>query len=198
MNAKTFLLIKKNVFSSNCTKSLKMNKKTFFMGKIHVQNIARCRRHGLYDKPSTSRRQVTISHVVPDGKEPLLSQKPTCEFLNEDLNMNLLFRAFKEKHPHSQISFKLAHRVVNSCNKCDKLKARIICSTTENENTEARTNMVQHHMNAEEAQEWMRTYFNALQMPGSKLGSLCMGLQKVMFVPSLTYSSMYYSRQLST
>ncbi|KAJ8890667.1 hypothetical protein PR048_010176 [Dryococelus australis] len=157
--------------------------KNILLGKIHdVQDIPR-RHHGLYDDPSTSRRQVTISNVVRDGngknvrnefknkftendrnliraritsfpqhESHYSHKKSTGEFVSADLNMNRLFREFKQKHPDPQDfpKLKFAHPVVDSRNECDRLNAIITCSTTETKKAEASTNSEQHHMKAEE------------------------------------------------
>lgn len=49
--------------------------RTYLMGMLHLHNIKR-RRHGNYDVPSESRRQGTISYVMPKGDGTLV---PVCK-----------------------------------------------------------------------------------------------------------------------
>ncbi|KAJ8885706.1 hypothetical protein PR048_011904 [Dryococelus australis] len=149
-----------------------INQNIFLLGKIHAQDVTR-RRRGLYDYPSTSRRQFTITYGVPHGNGKYvrftenyrnLIRAHITTFSRHDVPQNVYMWIFKCRLKHESPDFpkfKFAHSVVYSCNKCDQLKATITCSTTENKKSETRTNLEQHHMNTEEAQECMRTDFNS-------------------------------------
>jgi len=54
-----------------------------------------------------------------------------------------------------------------------------------------------HLRKAEKAKTMMYKDMNDAQEPNSNTLVLCMDLEKVLFVPTLTHSQMYYSRQLS-
>ncbi|KAJ8892391.1 hypothetical protein PR048_004971 [Dryococelus australis] len=116
-------------------------------------------------------------------------KKSTPEFLSADLNMNHLFRAFKEKHQHSQILYRyyssVFSRIFPNLNSLSLLwiraiNATITCSTTKNGKAEVSTNLEQHHMKAD------------------KIALLCMDLQKVVFVSILTHSSICITPNIVT
>jgi len=54
-----------------------------------------------------------------------------------------------------------------------------------------------HLRKAEKAKTMMYNNIKDAQEPNSDMLVLCMDLEKVLFVPTLTHSQMYYSRQLS-
>ncbi|KAJ8928292.1 hypothetical protein NQ314_019158 [Rhamnusium bicolor] len=103
---------------------------TFLMGILQVGNIRR-RRHGSYDHPENSKRQVSVYYTVPNGsgkhvqyteehshlihehinsfprsESHYCRKKSTKEYLSPDLNINRLYRAFIQKYPNTNISSK--------------------------------------------------------------------------------------------
>ena len=159
-------------------------------------------------------RNLVRAHVnsFPRHESHYGRHRSSREYLTPDLNKHRLFQTFKEKYPDSAITYRYYSRVfdkdfpklkfqrptVDSCKKCDLFKAKISSATTEQEKSIATRDMEHHHRKSEKAQKCMTEDLKSSQLPTSSFTSFCMDLQQVMFVPMLTHSTMFYSRQLST
>lgn len=249
------------------------------MGLIQILNIAR-RRHGQYDTAEQSRRQITVSYTVPNGKgkhvqvcrqtfsnifnlshkrvqvlcekkkmgettctekrgkktktkkytpdlrqhvrdhinrfpreENHYSRSKSCkEFLSPDLNKNRMFLAYKKHHPNSPVSYKFYCAVFkkdfphlrfgrpksDTCSKCDlyynKMKG-IPSSNPEKKSVALQLDL--HHRKAEKARLAMNSDFANSQTIDSQDNVVSVDLEQVLFIPTLTHSDMFYSRQLS-
>lgn len=138
-------------------------------------------------------------------------KKSKKEYLSPDLNYSRLYSAFKKEHPDSLVTYnyykfifkrdfknlKFARPRSDTCNTCDKLEAKIVANTSSSEKDDATLHLNLHVRRSEKAQDEMRCDTISSQMPGSGLTVFCMDLQQVLFVPTLTHSRMFYSRQLS-
>lgn len=205
----------KNIFSLTPKKLQTLQAKKKEGHFVYVDNRGKNpKSHEHKCKYSDNDRNLVSSHILsfPRHESHYARKKSSLEYLSPDLNKHRLFTAFKERYPDSNVSYRYYSKVfeldfpklkfgrmtVDSCKKCDKLKAAITIATRENDIKEAETNLQLHHRKAEKAQECMKEDMIKAQNPGSDTSTLCMDLQQVMFVPMLTHNTMFYSRQLST
>ncbi|KAE9536991.1 hypothetical protein AGLY_006798 [Aphis glycines] len=107
---------------------------SYLMGLMIITPVKR-RRHGKYDDPMDSRRQVTVCFSMPDGTGNIIQnrskftdadknliiehvnsfprdeshygrKKSKKEYLSQDLNISRLFRSFKDKFPDSPVTYR--------------------------------------------------------------------------------------------
>ncbi|KAG8265899.1 hypothetical protein J6590_083713 [Homalodisca vitripennis] len=108
------------------------------MGLLEVLDVQR-RHHGTYNEAAESRRQTTVTDflMAPGNSKGDVSHytrnKSEREYLSQDLNMNRIFSAFKEKYPDIQThdavesnkakqQLELHHRKAERCiNRAEKL-----------------------------------------------------------------------------
>ncbi|GBN27430.1 hypothetical protein AVEN_131171-1 [Araneus ventricosus] len=123
-----------------------------------------------------------------------------------------LYTAFKKQYPQSNVTrayyvsafkedfskLKFARPRTDTCNKCDKLNASVSISASPKEKRIAETQLQLHILKSDEAKDIMRGDTIRSQMPGSSVTVFAMDLEQVLFVPTITHSRMFYSRQLSS
>lgn len=138
-------------------------------------------------------------------------KKSSNEFLSPDLNKHRMYVAFKKQNPASAVTYSFYAEVlkqdfpnlkfkalaVDTCKKCDFLKAKLQSTTSEKAKQEVKTQQELHHRKWEKAHKCMKQDITSSQLPTATYTTLCMDLQQVMFVPMLTHSTMFYCRQLS-
>lgn len=151
-----------------------------------------------------------IEHVnsFPRNESHYGRRKSNKEYLSQDLNISRLYRAFKDRHQDSNITYKFYYRTfkkrfpqisfhrprTDTCSKCDLLSAELSAKPGDRK---AKTALLLHHRKAEKAREVMKQDNKSSQLPTSDESMCSMDLQQVLSLPSLTHSQMFYSRQLS-
>lgn len=138
--------------------------------------------------------------------------KSSKEFLSPDLNVNRLHRAYMKKNPHFDVTYKFYAEVfddefpnlrfgkpkTDTCGTCDlhqnKIKA---CGSNDQEKGKIKSELQLHHRKAERARKTMDEDMADSQKIGSVTNVVSVDLEQVLFIPTLTHSAMFYSRQLS-
>lgn len=156
-------------------------------------------------------KNLVKAHInsIPRDESHYSRAKSSKQYLSPDLNINRLYKAFKQRHPDSIVTYKFYRSVfisefpglsfhrprVDTCNVCDKLHCEIRANTPSRGS--ANTKLELHHRKAEKAQELLKKQLATSQEPGSDVCCLTMDLEQVLFVPTLTHSDMFYLSQLS-
>ncbi|GBN49994.1 hypothetical protein AVEN_136312-1 [Araneus ventricosus] len=152
----------------------------------------------------SARRLQTLQHLKKQGKlvyEDRRGKVPGCNAhkkKHSDCDRNLVrchILSFPREEDFPKLKF--ARPRTDTCNKCDKLNASVSVSASPAEKRIAETQLQLHILKSDEAQDIMREDTIRSQMPGSSVTVFAMDLQQVLFVPTLTHSRMFYSRQLS-
>lgn len=153
---------------------------------------------------------LVIEHVnsFPRDESHYGRKKSNKEYLSQDLNINRLYRAFKEKYSDSNITYKLDYKTfkkkfpqvsfhrprTDTCSKCDLLSAKI---WTKPGDRTAKTALQLHHKKSEKAREVINQNTISSQLPSSNESMCLIDLEQVLSLPFLTHGQMFYSRQLS-
>lgn len=172
-------------------------------------------KRGKYNKPckfSESDRLDVKTHInsIPRCESHYTRARSSKEYLSPDLSVNRLFKAFKEKYPDTNVTYKFYLKVfsedfpnvsfrkprTDTCRVCDRLQCEIKCTKSPISKTIV-FQLEKHQRKAEKAQALMKHDIAFSQQPHSDISVLCMDLQQVMFVPTLSHSDMFYKRQLS-
>jgi len=156
-------------------------------------------------------RNSIILHVMqfPREESHYTRNKNNREFLSPDLNISRLHTAYKIQNPDSNVSIQFYRRTflkyfptlsfrrprTDTCMTCDRLHMQGKDKTIAGFNAIKQKEL--HLRKAEKAKTMMYKNMKDAQEPNSDTLVLCMDLEKVLFVPTLTHSQMYYSRQLS-
>ena len=144
------------------------------------------------------------------GREDNRSRK----YLSPDLNVSKLYRGFIEKYTVDDkkppVSRQWFHDIflrdfnlsfgsprVDTCSACDRGKIAIDSSPTEQLKAVEKTKLELHHRQAEAAQKQMKVDIAMSMLPTSETQTVSFDLQQQMYLPYLTHSEMYYSRQLA-
>lgn len=138
---------------------------------------------------------------------------PNKRYLSSDLNMSKLYTAFLEKHGfamqekppisrqwfnaifNKEFNLSFAPPRVDTCSTCDAYKISISTSKTPQEKRLEEMKRELHHRKAEAAQKLMAQTAKDSQEPHSDTCVISYDLQKQVYLPTLTHSQMYYSRQ---
>ncbi|KAL4126288.1 hypothetical protein QTP88_010510 [Uroleucon formosanum] len=156
-------------------------------------------------------RNSVIMHVMQFPREESHYSRPknSKEFLSPDLNISRLYNAYKLQYPDSNISIQFYRRTfrkyfpdlsfrrprTDTCMTCDRFQMKVKEKTTPDLNVIKEKEL--HLRKAEKAKKIMFNNMKDAQEPDSNMLVLSLDLEKVLFVPTLTHSQMYYSRQLS-
>lgn len=138
--------------------------------------------------------------------------KSSKKFLSPDLNVNRMYRAYLKKTPHFDVTYKFYAEVFNNdfanlrfgrpktdtCGTCDLHHNKIKASASNNEEKGKLKNALElHHRRAERARKTMDKDMADSQKIDSVTNVVSIDLEQVLFIPTLTHSAMFYSRQLS-
>ena len=120
-----------------------------------------------------------------------------------------MYTAFKAKYPDAEVSLtyyksifyemnlKIGSPRSDTCKYCDLLFNKLSAAQTEEERKKLQTDSMLHHFKADQAYRAMHND-SEIAANNENVTVLCVDLQQVLFCPTLTHSSMYYQRQLST
>lgn len=136
--------------------------------------------------------------------------KTENEYLSANLNLNIMFKLFSEKHPDISISkrvyvhvfqsdFKLKFGIPRSdtCKTCDSYFIKICAEENEQKLRSLQIESERHHMRAEAAYSQLREDQKAAQINQNNV-VLFTDLQQVLYCPTLKHSSVFYQRQYSS
>ncbi|KAJ8926657.1 hypothetical protein NQ314_020959 [Rhamnusium bicolor] len=138
--------------------------------------------------------------------------KSIKEFLSPDLNLNRMFLAYKKENPNSVVTYKYYSLVFkkdfsnltfgrprsDTCSKCDLYQNKIkSIPLTNPERKQEAQKLELHHRKVEKARSTMNTHIESSQTIDSEDNTISIDLEQVLFIPTLTHSDMFYSRQLS-
>lgn len=161
-------------------------------------------------KFSLDDEKLVIDHInsFPREESHYCREKTDREFLSQDLNIRRMFLAFQTVFPDSNINERYYREVfkkhfkkvsfqqprTDTCGTCDLLN---IESRNFPGNRQVKQKLELHHRKAEEALKTMKQDNIKSQEINSEHSSATMDLQKVLSLPTLTHTDMYYMRQLS-
>lgn len=138
--------------------------------------------------------------------------KSSKEFLSPDLNINRMFLAYKKKFPNSIATYKYYSGVFHkdfsmlrfgrpksdTCSTCDHLNNKIKATPPNDPQKHVICKKLElHHRKAEKARSQMKNDMAASQTIESDSNVISIDLEQVLFIPTLTHSDMFYSRQIS-
>lgn len=138
--------------------------------------------------------------------------KTESKYLSPDLNVSKMYRAFLEKYcqelPQKPVSrqwynqvfltdFNLSFRVprVDTCSTCDSLSTKVGNTGDNAEKKESQMALDFHHRRVECATQAMQA--DVRNAKHSDFYVISYDMQQQIYVPQLTHSEMYYSRQLA-
>lgn len=159
-------------------------------------------------------RQHVRDHIqsFPREENHYSRNKSIKEFLSPDLNLNRMFLAYNAKYPQSTVTYKYYSMVFkkdfpnlrfgrprsDTCSKCDLYQNKIkSISLSDPERKQVTQKLELHHRKAENARVTMNTDIAKSQTIDSDDNTISIDLEQVLFIPTLTHSDMFYSRQLS-
>lgn len=169
-------------------------------------NKSQCRKFNATDKKHVCDHINTFPREVSHYGR----MKTAKEYFSPDLNINRLYQSFRNKYPDTHITYRYFYLVFkkefpnisfhsprsDTCGICDRLAAEIAASVGEVRKT-SQTQQKLHHLKAKRARDVMKDDFAFAQLPSGNRCVMSMDLQQVLFLPTLTHSQMFYSRQLA-
>lgn len=157
-------------------------------------------------------KQQIRKHITafPREENHYSRSKSSREFLSPDLNINRMFLAFKQKFPDSVATYKLYGSVFrkdfpmlrfgrpksDTCSTCDSLHNKIK-ATPHNDRQALKNKLELHHRQAEKARKCMKKDIASSQSINNDSNVVSIDMEQVLFIPTLTHSDMFYSRQIS-
>ena len=170
----------------------------------------RGRKVGTEVKYTDNNCKTVIAHIQssPTDESHYTRKKSQLKFVSPDPNIHRMYLAFKEKFPDTNVQYKYYSAIFkkefpklrfkkprkDTCSTCDMLQ----CEKRHSQQAEGVSRKLElHHRKAEQAIQLMREDKINSQLPTSESMTVCIDLQQVYYVPTLTHSAMYYSRQLS-
>jgi len=134
-------------------------------------------------------------------------RKSNKEYLSQDLNIDMLYCAYKKKYSESNVTYKYNYKTfkkkysqvsfhlpsTDTCSKCDLLLAEILAKPGVRI---AKTALQLHHRKSEKARVMKQDTISS-QLPTSDVLMCSIDLEQVLSLPLLTHCHMFYSRQLS-
>lgn len=156
-------------------------------------------------------KNLVRSHINSFPRQPshYSRHKTEREFLSPDLSVSKMYREFNDKHPEVEVSriyyqsifYEMNLRIgaprSDTCKYCDLLYNKLCAAETEGEREKILLDSKLHHFKADQAYKSMHND-GEIAKENNNVTVLCVDLQQVLFCPTLTHSSMYYQRQLST
>lgn len=151
-------------------------------------------------------------HIKSLPKQPshYSRQKSEKEYLSPDLNLSKIYRLFKEKYPNSHASKHLYQDIFNSefnfnfgaprsdtCKYCDELFIQFAAAEDQETQNRIQVQSDLHHAKAEAAYNLLKSDIEKSKCDKDVV-VICVDLQQILSCPTLTHSSMYYQRQLSS
>lgn len=150
-------------------------------------------------------------NALPKEENHYSRNKSSKEFLSADLNMNRLFIAFKEKYPDTIATYRYFSDIFkkdfpnlrfgkpksDTCSTCDVYQNKIRAASDNISKQSFISKLELHHRKAEKARNEMQNDEKESQKPTSDRSVLSIDMEQVLFIPTLTHSQMFYSRQLS-
>ena len=137
--------------------------------------------------------------------------KSKKQFLSSDLNVNRLYLAFRLKFPDINATYKYYMEVfkkdfphlrfgrpkTDTCSVCDLHNNKIKCCQNDIDKNSTKEKLELHQRKAEKARIKMEEDANMSQVPTANITMMSIDLEQVLFLPTLTHTQMFYSRQLS-
>lgn len=184
------------------------------LGQLIFKNLrgSNPRSHAHKSKYTEEDVNLVKAHIssFPTEESHYTRHKTTKLYLSPDLNINRMYKVFKKDHPEANIDQRFYRRVfrkhfkklsfrrprTDTCVVCDLLasKGKIAVGT---EKLSFIKKKELHLRKAENAMKAMHLDNKKSRMPSSSACTITMDMQQVIFTPTLTHSSMFYSRQLS-
>jgi hypothetical protein len=168
--------------------------------------------HEKEKKYNENHENCVVNHInkFPRTESHYSRAKTSKEYLSPDLNTHRLWKLYQEENPCNQVSYMFFKKVKkekfanlaygrprsDTCRTCDLLSS-IPSASTSTEKKKMKYELEFHQRRAEKANELMKADIMASQLPGNLFSVLAMDLEKVLFLPTLTHSDMFYKRQLS-
>lgn len=134
----------------------------------------------------------------------------TKECLSSELNLCKMYRLFKEKFPEKSISRSCYQSVFNTdfnlrfgaprsdtCRQCDLFFIQMTAASDETELHKIELESQLHHAKADQAYKALK-HDTEMAKVNNNVHVICVDLQQVLVCPTLTHSTVFYQRQLSS
>lgn len=156
-------------------------------------------------------REIIVKHFksFPTMSSHYSRNKSNKNYLSSDLTISKMYRNFIQEHPEVTVS-KTMYRTVfhqlklkiglprsDTCKVCDSLFLKLRLAKTEEERSLIQLESERHHLEADSAYKELKNDEDKAKQ-NHNITVLCVDLQQVLLCPTLTHSSMFYQRQLSS